>query len=79
MSAIVSNVFGVQCDTQGQCLCYITVHCITGSRSNFYDCDSDLEALAGLGENTNIGHTLRYWTAQPAVPFASEAGGASVF
>ena len=28
MSAIVSNVFGVQCDTQGQCLCYITVHYI---------------------------------------------------
>ena len=36
-------------------------------------------AWAGLEENTNIGHILRYWTAQPAVPFVSEAGGASVF
>ena len=32
-------------------------------------------ALAGVWENTNVGHKLKYWNAQPAVLFAPETGG----
>ena len=36
-------------------------------------------ALARVRKNIKVGHTIRYWTAQAAVPFTLEAGGASVF
>ena len=38
MSAIVSKVFSVQCHTQGQCQCYITVHYIAADQI-FHDFD----------------------------------------
>ena len=47
MSAIVSKVFGVQCETQGQCLCYITVHYIAADRI-FHDFDYGLKNFSQI-------------------------------